>query len=1038
MRGEPAVGPQSSCSTRHGTWNTATWDFDADCVLAIHGGDTGSTPSTTPFGSGSTAGTIANTAASVTIDGSVIISTGNAFAGWTSLQLFTMGNGASLTLSGQGAYRLFASDTALATVDTTGWDTSQATTMYSMFYQCRTLFNLNLSGFDTARAATMQYMLGGCAQLTSLDLSGWNLTGLNATTNMDNIFDGDTGLTTIDAHGWHVNNTVATALADSTSGTSKFADATNLKTLNVSDWILTGATKTTYLFAHCAHLTDINVSGWTGMSNVAAMNGTFASNTKLTAITGLPDWDSSHVTDMREMFANDRNLMELDLSGWDVSHIDINGMSKIFFLNTSLPVINTSRWRIGNTSVALDIAFKQGPSTIIVNDWDLSATTSLSGLFKDCTNLTGIIGMGTWDTSTITNMSNMFYKCGKLASADVSHFDTSHVSTIDYMFYNCSSLVVLDVTGWRTPQLTSMIGAFHGCAKLTVFDPSRFDTSHITGFNSLFTDDAGLKLLDLRGWDTSAGTGAWGVFDGMLPSGLRMLALGPNTRLKDSAYGKPFDSVNQNINWMQMQSFDAGAAPTGWTGRTPALDAKANTNPAGFYVDSTYVGATLVVDANGGAGSYYTDTDTTTAGAAIDAPAATVLNGHRPHAVFDGWNTKRDGTGHAYQPGQRIASLARGEYFPHQTIILYAQWRAVNAPGSLTTTYHHTGDKVRVAGTVGHAGTVQACLAPGQCQTTQTTGGAWTIDLAAATFTAAYPMGAQYTLTTSITDSVADAVTGQPVTSPETKLTGTLPWTSVTLTKDGADTPVGTVPTVAPVYTDTSDNKAYASLPRLAASGGISVAGGYLTGWNHQASQPTPEYATPGATTIPTTDGTTDGNGHTTVTLHPVWNILNAPTGTGQRSPTGNGVRFTATGKPWTNTDTITLCVKPHTQPAYTDCTTPTTTSGWTNGDYTINKDYTRTQMPQGGQYDIKTTLTTPGTTDTWRGDGTTPTGPLTKTNETTVRISNTYQGSLPLTGGRPQRLAALLAAGLALALLLLAAADWLRHQRQANARHSK
>ncbi|WP_348519451.1 BspA family leucine-rich repeat surface protein [Bifidobacterium sp. ESL0775] len=775
-------------------------------------------------------------------------------------------------------------------------------------------------------------------------------------------------------------------------------------------------------------------------------------------------WDTSRTTWMDSMFYGCSQLSGLNLSGWDVHAISAPNM----FSGAVLDSVTARNWRVGSnigmvkafnvsglskldlssctfdtslTSLGAMFMNMSGLTYVDVSGWDTSHITDMGNMFNGDGNLTAITGLHDWDTGKVTNMGSMFSGCRSLASLDVSHFDTSNVQTMIRMFQNCAKLVTLDVTDFNTSKVTNMDTMFGDMPKLTVLDPSGFDMHGITSTANLFRNDTNLKKLDLSGWDLRNDTHGQ---QGTLPTGLRMLALGPNTKLYDT---NSFSNVSRSINWVQTDGFQPGATLTGWNGLTPALATKAaSADRAGYYVDEKYVGATVIADANGGTGSDIQEFNTWDTTQTVAAPAANKLTGHKPHAVFTGWNTCRAGgtTGGCtpYAPGQTIVSLERGKYFPQQNIVLYAQWRDVDAPAGLTIAYHHHagGGTVDVAGTAAHAGTVETCLAPGQCQTAITSGGSWSISFTDSTFTTQYPAGSQYTLTTHITDRDTDPVTNQPVISPDVLLEGTLPYMATTLATDGAATPVGSVPDVPTALIDADDAKAYPILPRLAASGGINVDGGYLTGWHHLAGKTTAEFTTPGETGIPAADGTTSGK-RTTVTLHPVWRTLNTPTGTGQRSPTDNSVRFTTTGKPWTTNDTITLCVKPRTQAAYQpgDCATPKTTSDWDGAsDYTTNHDYTKEQMPQGGDYDIKTTLSTPSVTDTWRGDGTTQTGAITKTSTTTTHISGIYLSSLPLTGGQPQRLAALLAAGLAMALLLLAGADWLRHQRQTNTRHSR
>ena len=53
-------------------------------------------------------------------------------------------------------------------------DTSQCTSMASMFSSCVSLTSLDLSSMDTSNVTSMRYMFLGCRSLTSLDLSNFD------------------------------------------------------------------------------------------------------------------------------------------------------------------------------------------------------------------------------------------------------------------------------------------------------------------------------------------------------------------------------------------------------------------------------------------------------------------------------------------------------------------------------------------------------------------------------------------------------------------------------------------------------------------------------------------------------------------------------------------------------------------------------------------------------------------------------------------------------------------------------------------------
>ena len=81
-------------------------------------------------------------------------------------------------LFGQGCKKL-------TSIDTTGWDTSNITSMNSMFSSCNSLTTLDVSKFNTSKVTDMSYMFSDCRELTTLDISNWDTSNV---TNMDNMF----------------------------------------------------------------------------------------------------------------------------------------------------------------------------------------------------------------------------------------------------------------------------------------------------------------------------------------------------------------------------------------------------------------------------------------------------------------------------------------------------------------------------------------------------------------------------------------------------------------------------------------------------------------------------------------------------------------------------------------------------------------------------------------------------------------------------------------------------------------------------------
>ncbi|WEV41952.1 BspA family leucine-rich repeat surface protein [Bifidobacterium sp. ESL0682] len=672
------------------------------------------------------------------------------------------------------------------------------------------------------------------------------------------------------------------------------------------------------------------------------------------------------------------------------------------------------------------------------------------GVFWQDTNLESVDTTG-WDTSQTTDMIGMFAFCSKLASLDVTHFNTSKVAKMSQMFYQCSNLTSLDVSHFDTSHCTEIMTMFAYCTKLASIDVSNFDLTNVRKgdanaianglggkITGMFMGDTNLTMLDLRTWNTDARL----ELNALLPDGLRMLALGPNTKLHQNTYNfisqNAFSMVNQGITWMQVSSFDPNTATViGTVGTTPTLATRAVTNPGGFYMERSTTGLNLVVDANGGTGSYSQEYNTATMGQSVDAPAANKLTGNKPAAVFTGWNTKRDGTGTHYAAGQHIATLAKGQYVPEQTLTLYAQWSDVTTPTTLSIAYRHTTNTVVATSPT----PVRVCISAVSCQTSVANGSSWTVSYSPAAFTSQFPVGTAYSLTAS--GYAVDPVTGTTVSSktPAT-FTGTLPWMTVTL--DVGDTHAsGTVPTVSPALVGSDDGKADINLPKLAStdSNGPFYLHHFPAGWNHLTGQTTPQYATPGLTAIPTSDGTTTG-GHTAVTLYLVWNNIATPlisAGKTRRSAATNQITTEGDAAPWTGSDILKVCIKPTGSTIAPTCQnatwTPTSAAwdGTTRHGWTVTFPRSAT-LDKPGKYDITATDTTGDTV--WRDPAGTATS-WTGRFSSGVYISGLALTAMPLTGGKPQHTAAALASGLAAALILLAAVTALRNRRR-QARHSR
>ena len=123
----------------------------------------------------------------------------------------------------------------------------------------------------------------------------------------------------------------------------------------------------------------------------------FAGLPNLKEIVGLNNLDTTEVTSMKQMFANDPKLTSLDLSKFDTPNVtDMMGM---FFGDEAL-------------------------STLDVSNFKTDSVEDMSYMFSDDSSLTKIDGLKKFNTEKVTKMWEMFKGDKALTSLDISSFKT--------------------------------------------------------------------------------------------------------------------------------------------------------------------------------------------------------------------------------------------------------------------------------------------------------------------------------------------------------------------------------------------------------------------------------------------------------------------------------------------------------------------------------------------------------------------------------------------------------------------------------------
>lgn len=348
---------------------------------------------------------------------------------------------------------LFSSCQSLESLDLSGFNTENVTSMASMFSQCSSLRSLDLSSFNTSKVIGMNLMFFNCTNLESIDLSSFETENLQQ---MPHMFYSCTKLEKLDLSSF--------ATPNMTSMLSAFQNCKNLKTIYVTSAFTTDkVTDGRTAFAGC-----VNLPNYTTDKTGVEMAHTGAGGYLTAASASWVRWDAPTGTLSFHRGATKPagdNILDLgygDDPNWDTHAAEIK-------------------------KVVFKAGFRDETHTTCAN-W-----------FNGCTNLTSIEGIENLNTSNVKNMSGMFALCSNLETLDLSHFNTERVTTMAQMFYGCTKLHKLNISSFNTKNVISMNQMFSNCSSLDSLDLSHFNAEGVNyhGLYAMFSGCSSLKFLDV-------------------------------------------------------------------------------------------------------------------------------------------------------------------------------------------------------------------------------------------------------------------------------------------------------------------------------------------------------------------------------------------------------------------------------------------------------------------------------------------------------------------------------------------------------------
>ncbi|CAD5903104.1 BspA family leucine-rich repeat surface protein [Carnobacterium maltaromaticum] len=348
-------------------------------------------------------------------------------------------------------------------------DTSNVTSMQSMFDGMTRLAELNLSSFDTSEVTTMEKMFHRMISLTNLDISNFDTSKVE---NMHGMFEDVRNISKLVLNNFDTSNVV--------NMSRMFRHTNNLVEVDLSSFITTNVTQMIFMFNQANSLTSLNISNF-NTSNVTRMDGMFERTNSLIEL-DISNFDTSSVTNMSNMFGNMHSLVNLDISSFDTRNV--TNMSMMFTHVRSLEELDLSSFDTGYvTNMTYMFGNMQRIIKLNISSFDTKNVLNMSSMFTNTTSLVEL-DISNFDTNSVTNMSGMFHYSTSLEELDLSNFDTRNVTTMMSMFNNARGLKKLDISSFNTMNANTNIGSmFNSAVNLQTL---------ILGSEFRFTTDNGL------------------------------------------------------------------------------------------------------------------------------------------------------------------------------------------------------------------------------------------------------------------------------------------------------------------------------------------------------------------------------------------------------------------------------------------------------------------------------------------------------------------------------------------------------------------
>ena len=481
--------------------------------------------------------------------------------------------------------------------------------------------NLDIKDVDMSHVRTMEGMFANTNMDAPLDLDGNGWHDTENLTTMANMFNGfhAPGLNGVG----RVDTSNVTDLSNMFHG-ANFGDSV----LDVNGMDTSKVRNMSELF-HWTQAADIRgFENW-DMSSVTNLSQVISAGFKFNRTIDLTNWDVSNITDFQDTFES-LQADGLDLSGWKLLKLR---SSTNFALATKIGEVNLTGWEIGTPCVD---ERQCNPISII---------EMFSNSFVD-----NVVGLNTWKINRPVRL-DVKQTASKTNEFDFSGMDVHNIEFVTDLVAQCPrniqslNLSNIDFTGKNAVFVNLFLsGVFSPCN--SIVSKVNMDSTRLDGSS---TD-----------------------YQFRLPYSMNELTIGKDVHLNDQSMENVGSNQDSNYTgrWVEVNSGPDDkehfweSQSTNPADSARELAARSREDHAGTYIRQRKV--TITYDRNTEDVTTGIPNHDETAWPDLGEGTALPKNVNRNGYRLKGWNTAKDGSGQAYQPGEQVHL--------QDSVTLYAQW----------------------------------------------------------------------------------------------------------------------------------------------------------------------------------------------------------------------------------------------------------------------------------------------------------------------------------------------------------------------------